>query len=87
MKEEQAVAKLNKPAPVNGYHFQVHTSESGGIGRRAGFRIQWGNPWGFESPLSHLLLTKQLAALVEDSFLVDVRDVMWPYAIRMQQWL
>jgi hypothetical protein len=27
--------------------------ESGGIGRRAGFRIQWGNPWEFESPLSH----------------------------------
>ncbi len=28
-------------------------SESGGIGRRAGFRFQWGNPWEFESPLSH----------------------------------
>ena len=27
--------------------------ESGGTGRRAGFRFQWGNPWGFESPLSH----------------------------------
>ncbi len=27
--------------------------ESGGIGRRAGFRIPWGNPWEFESPLSH----------------------------------
>ncbi len=27
--------------------------ESGGTGRRAGFRIQWGNLWGFESPLSH----------------------------------
>ena len=27
--------------------------ESGGIGIRAGFRCQWGNPWGFESPLSH----------------------------------
>ena len=27
--------------------------ESGGIGRRAGFRTPWGNPWGFESPLSH----------------------------------
>jgi integrase len=31
----------------------ANRSESGGIGRRAGFRIQWGNPWGFESPLSH----------------------------------
>ena len=29
--------------------------EGGGIGRRAGLRIQWGNPWGFESPLSHHL--------------------------------
>ena len=28
-------------------------SESGGIGRHAGFRTQWGNLWGFESPLSH----------------------------------
>ena len=27
--------------------------ESGGTGIRAGFRILWGNPWGFESPLSH----------------------------------
>ena len=27
--------------------------ESGGTGRRAGFRCQWGNPWEFESPLSH----------------------------------
>ena len=27
--------------------------ESGGTGRRAGFRYQWGNPWEFESPLSH----------------------------------
>src|SRR6185295_5974747 len=27
--------------------------ESGGIGRRTGFRFQRGSPWGFESPLSH----------------------------------
>ncbi len=27
--------------------------ESGGTGRRAGFRCQWGNPWEFDSPLSH----------------------------------
>ena len=30
---------------------------SGGIGRRAGLRIQWSNPWGFESPLSHVDIT------------------------------
>src|SRR5581483_4388960 len=29
--------------------------ESGGTGRRAGLRIRWGNPWGFDSPLSHSL--------------------------------
>src|SRR5215468_10788946 len=27
--------------------------ESGGIGRRTRLRIWRGNPWGFESPLSH----------------------------------
>ena len=27
--------------------------ESGGTGRRAGFRNLWVKPWGFESPLSH----------------------------------
>lgn len=31
----------------------VVARESGGIGRRAGFRILWGNPWEFKSPLSH----------------------------------
>ena len=34
--------------------------ESGGTGRRAGFRFLWGNPWGFESPLSHSLLCRRL---------------------------
>ena len=29
---------------------------SGGIGRRAGLRIQWGNPSGFESRLSHVMV-------------------------------
>jgi hypothetical protein len=28
-------------------------SAGGGIGRRAGFRFQWGNLWGFESPPAH----------------------------------
>ena len=35
--------------------FDHNMCESGGIGRRAGFRFLWGNPWGFESPLSHLV--------------------------------
>ena len=32
---------------------RLFSSRGGGIGRRAGFRILWGDPWGFESPLSH----------------------------------
>ena len=40
-------------------------SESGGIGRRARFRIWWGySPWGFESPLSHFSL--RLSSMVID---------------------
>jgi hypothetical protein len=35
--------------------------ERGGTGRRAGFRSRWGNPWGFESPRSHPLLTRSFA--------------------------
>ena len=35
-------------------------SESGGTGRRAGFRFQWGNPWGFESLLSHQAHSRRL---------------------------
>jgi hypothetical protein len=31
----------------------IASCESGGTGRRAGLRIQWGNLWGFKSPLSH----------------------------------
>ena len=45
------VAKL-EPAAACRYDFTPR--ESGGIGRRAGFRILWANhPWGFKSPLSH----------------------------------
>jgi hypothetical protein len=33
--------------------FQAPTCESGGIGRRAGLRIQWGNPCRFKSCLSY----------------------------------
>ena len=44
-------------APHRGAHFhaaltQKHCAD-GGIGRRAGFRFQWSNPWGFESPPAH----------------------------------
>ncbi len=33
---------------------RIIAGESGGIGRRAGLRIQWDFPWGFDSPLSHI---------------------------------
>ena len=62
---------LDGPSEISGFRHQFFSSvvsapgheapgnmapgESGGIGRRAGFRIQWGNPWEFESPLSHQL--------------------------------
>ena len=41
--------------PIFGYTspFGESGCESGGIGRRTGFRFQRGSPWGFESPLSH----------------------------------
>ena len=35
--------------------------ESGGIGRRAGLRIQWGNPCRFNSCLSHFFIWQGLA--------------------------
>ena len=31
----------------------IASAEVAEFGRRAGLRIQWSNPWGFESPLSH----------------------------------
>jgi hypothetical protein len=33
--------------------FSMKNCESGGIGRRAGLRIQSRKGWGFNSPLSH----------------------------------
>src|SRR5947207_10809372 len=32
---------------------EVDPRDRGGTGRRAGLRILWGNPWGFESLRSH----------------------------------
>jgi hypothetical protein len=32
---------------------EIVVRASGETGRRAGLRIQWGNPWEFESPLAH----------------------------------
>src|SRR5208282_4193613 len=38
--------------------------ESGGIGRRTRLRIWRGNPWGFESPLSHQIIEAPLILLI-----------------------
>ncbi len=39
---------------VGAPHLSPAPGASGGIGRRAGFRILWEViPWGFESPLAH----------------------------------
>src|SRR5581483_9134917 len=42
----------------------IETCESGGIGRRTRLRIWRGNPWGFESPLSHQLVATSLALFI-----------------------
>ena len=45
------------PMQTQRYNFEAHPRrESGGIGRRTRLRIWRGNPWGFESPLSHQCL-------------------------------
>ncbi len=38
--------------------------DRGGIGIRAGFRILWGDPSGFESRRSHLVIFQQLTPRV-----------------------
>ena len=35
----------------------IASAEVAEFGRRAGLRIQWSNPWGFESPLSHRVVS------------------------------
>src|SRR5664279_6611244 len=42
------------------YIIEKNRCESGGIGRRTRLRIWRGNPWGFESPLSHQLFARHL---------------------------
>ena len=49
--------------------------ESGGTGRRAGFRCQWGNPWGFESPLSHQLHAHRVGRRRNPTSPVELDDV------------
>lgn len=42
--------------------YSLANCASGETGRRAGLRIQWGNPWEFKSPLAHQLLSKHARA-------------------------
>lgn len=46
------IAPMNLPSVLIRPPGQLSRS-GGGIGRRAGLRILWGNPWGFDSPLEH----------------------------------
>src|SRR3989441_1624131 len=41
----------------------VGLCDRGGTGRRAGLRILWGNPWGFESLRSHLQASRPTSTL------------------------
>ena len=64
-------------------------SESGGIGRRAGFRIRWGDPWGFESPLSHQLFRargrQECATGKEETLQVEViNEPAWKRRIQIE---
>ena len=49
----EGVLLASRPSLVYTDPFGESGCESGGIGRRTGFRFQRGSPWGFESPLSH----------------------------------
>src|SRR5439155_25710360 len=45
--------------PSAAYGYEALPRESGGTGRRAGFRILWAkHPWGFKSPLSHFVTVR-----------------------------
>ena len=43
----------SRSVTASGHRSYARECESGGIGRRTRLRIWRGNPWGFESPLSH----------------------------------
>src|SRR5216683_5716529 len=49
--------------------YRIASGESGGTGRRAGLRIQWGNPWGFNSPLSHHPSNRPLTSVTPPVFM------------------
>src|SRR2546425_7402307 len=48
----------------------VGLCDRGGTGRRAGLRILWGNPWGFESLRSHRGSWQLLQQLIDHRLLV-----------------
>ncbi len=50
-----AAVEALRPRGGSGIVGAPSAGASGGIGRRAGLRIPWGNPWRFESSLAHQL--------------------------------
>jgi trigger factor len=57
--------------------------ESGGTGRRAGFRILWDNPWGFDSPLSHQ--EPSVRSLVINDVKVSIKEnSTWQRALELE---
>jgi trigger factor len=57
--------------------------ESGGTGRRAGFRILWDNPWGFDSPLSHQKPTVRSPA-IQDVKVSIKENSTWQRALELE---
>jgi hypothetical protein len=51
-------------------HAIILARASGETGRRAGLRIQWGNPWEFKSPLAHHNHTAHLRDALSDARLI-----------------
>lgn len=57
-------------------------SESGGIGRRAGLRIQSRKGWGFESPLSHTKKTRRHEGCTKEQSMNNSTDATVLHTVR-----
>lgn len=55
----------------------VHACESGETGRRAGFRILWGNPCGFDSRLSHSAFREDLWRTAGSRFFLTEDSILY----------
>ena len=61
-----------------------YIGESGGIGRRAGFRILWEIPWGFESPLSHQGITPARSRAINEAKVTIKETSTWQRSLEME---